>query len=151
MISLFGVYRCTVDVKGRVMMPSNFKKVISKKSKDGFMIKQSIFSKCLELFPTENWNEHTQNVLQLGKFRQENIELMRLFSAGINPVDTDSNFRVLIPKELMLFAGLKKDIVMAGLGTFIELWDKKAYDKFILENANRFTGLTEKLLGGKTE
>ncbi len=47
MDSLFGVYECSADAKGRVMLPVAFKKQLTKELADGFILKRSIF-RCSE-------------------------------------------------------------------------------------------------------
>ena len=53
MISVLGTYECKVDAKGRFMFPVQFKNQMGDKLKRGFVIKRSIFKKCLELFPVD--------------------------------------------------------------------------------------------------
>lgn len=148
MISLFGVHPCTIDAKGRIMMPAPLKKKLSHAMDKGFVIKQSIFSRSLDLFPLENWEEHTAEVMKLNSFDRENVELVRMFNYGVNPVECDSNARILIYRELLDFAGIKKDVVFAGAGKMIEVWDAKSYHRFIKENSSRFEKLVQKKLGG---
>ena len=65
MNSLFGVYECNADTKGRVMLPVAFKKQLSKELKAGFVMKRSIFSKSLELYPIATWNDMVKEVNKL--------------------------------------------------------------------------------------
>ena len=55
MDSLFGVYECNADAKGRIMLPVAFKKQLTKELKSGFVMKRSIFSKSIELYPMDTW------------------------------------------------------------------------------------------------
>lgn len=148
MISLFGVHPCTIDAKGRIMIPGQLQKKLGGALEKGFMIKQSIFSRSLDLFPIENWEEHTAEVIKLNSFNKENVELLRMFNYSVNPIECDSNSRILIYRELLEFAGIKKDVVLAGAGKMIEVWDAKAYHKFMKVNTPRFEKLVQKKLGG---
>ena len=51
MINIIGTHECKVDIKGRVMFPSSLKKQLQKVIGDGFVIKRSVFNKCLEIHP----------------------------------------------------------------------------------------------------
>ena len=148
MNSLFGVYECTADAKGRVMFPVAFKKQLAKELKGGFVMKRSIFSKSLELYPIATWNEMVKEVNNLKKFVKKNVEFIRMFNYGVVPVELDATGRLLISKDLMNFSGISKNVVMAAAGDRIEVWDKKAYEKFINEGTANFERLAEEVMGG---
>ena len=148
MNSLFGVYECNADAKGRVMLPVAFKKQLTKELKGGFVMKRSIFSKSLELYPMGTWNEMVKEVNKLNKFVKKNVEFIRMFNYGVVPVDLDASGRLLISKDMMSFAGMNKNIVMAAAGDRIEIWDKKGYEKFINSSTANFEKLAEDVMGG---
>jgi MraZ protein len=148
MDSLFGVYECTADAKGRVMFPVAFKKQLAKELKGGFVMKRSIFSKSLELYPMATWNEMVKEVNKLNKFVKKNVEFIRMFNYGVVPVELDASGRLLISKDLMTFSGISKDVMMAAAGDRIEIWDKKTYDKFIADSTDNFEKLAEEVMGG---
>ena len=56
MIDIIGTYECKVDVKGRVMFPVAIKKQLQQVLNDGFVIKRSVFNKCLEIHPMQEWS-----------------------------------------------------------------------------------------------
>jgi MraZ protein len=150
MNSLFGVYECNADAKGRVMLPVAFKKQLTKELKGGFVMKRSIFSKSLELYSMATWNEMVKEVNKLNKFVKKNVEFIRMFNYGVVPVDLDASGRLLISKDMMSFAGMTKNVVMAAAGDRIEVWDKKAYEKFIDNSTADFEKLAEDVMGGIT-
>lgn len=150
MNSLFGVYECSADAKGRVMLPVAFKKQLTSVLKAGFVMKRSIFSKSLELYPMATWNEMVKEVNKLNKFVKKNVEFIRLFNYGVVPVELDASGRLLISTDLMYFSGIKKNVVMAAAGDRIEIWDKRAYDKFVKEGSSNFEKLAEDVMGGIT-
>jgi MraZ protein len=150
MNSLFGVYECNADAKGRVMLPVAFKKQLTKELKGGFVMKRSIFSKSLELYPMGTWNDMVKEVNKLNKFVKKNVEFIRMFNYGVVPVELDASGRLLISKDMMAFAGMSKNIVMAAANDRIEIWDKKAYEKFIKDGTAHFEKLAEDVMGGIT-
>lgn len=147
-INLFGSYECTADAKGRVMLPSAVKTQLSAVMKKGFVIKQSIFSKSLELYPLSSWSQLSAQVNKLNKFVKKNVDFIRMFNFGVRAIELDSNARFLIPSDLLDFAGIKKDVVIVAQQDRMEIWDKKAYDKFIKENNARFEDLAQDVMGG---
>lgn len=143
------MYESTVDVKGRVILPLPYKKMLDKVLDDGFVIKQNIFRKSLELFPVNTWNVLAQDVGKLNTFLKSNQELITLFYYGVRNVELDSNGRFLIVKDHLTYAGIKKDIVLAGANDRIEIWDRRAYHKFIKDHSVNLEQLVEEKLGGK--
>ena len=150
MNSLFGVYERNADAKGRVMLPVAFKKQLTSVLKNGFVLKRSIFSKSLELYPMATWNEMVKEVNKLNKFIKKNVEFIRLFNYGVVPVELDSAGRLLISKDMMTFSSISKNVVMAAAGDRIEIWNKKLYEKFINEGTTNFEKLAEDVMGGIT-
>jgi len=148
MKSLFGVYECNADAKGRVMLPVAFKKQLAKELKAGFVMKRSIFSKSLELYPMATWEEMAREVNKLNKFVKKNVEFIRMFNYGVVPVDLDATGRLLISKDMMAFAGISKNVMMAAANDRVEIWDKKAYEKFIEDGTADFEKLAEDVMGG---
>ncbi len=128
MTHLTYTYECKVDSKGRVMLPGGLKKELTPVLNDGFVIKKSVFYQCLELYPRAEWDEEMTTVDKLNRFVKKNVDFIRRFMAGVKPVDLDNNGRLLIPKDLMGFANISKDIVMTSQINKIEIWDKASYD-----------------------
>ena len=151
MTNLFGVYECNADAKGRIMLPVAFKKQLEKQLgkalKEGFVIKQSIFSKSLELYPMSTWNELVKDVNKLNRFVKKNVEFIRMFNYGVKPVELDGNSRLLIPKDLMTFSSISKNVVMSAAVSMIEIWDKKLYEQSIKNSSSNFEKLAEEVMG----
>ncbi|MCC6385357.1 MAG: division/cell wall cluster transcriptional repressor MraZ [Bacteroidia bacterium] len=146
---LHGVHEATADAKGRFMLPGSFRKQLENVLDQGFIIKRSIFSKALELFPKSTWNAMADDLRHLNRYNREHMDYMRLFTSGMQGVEVDSVGRIQIPKELILYAGIKKDITCAAITDIIEIWDTRSYNKFIKEKSDSFEDMTERLLGKK--
>lgn len=147
MINLYEVHESTVDAKGRIMLPAAYKKQLDKVLRKGFIIKRSIFSKSLALYPMSTWNEMMREVNKLNRFVKKNVEFIRMFNYGVKSVALDNNNRFLVLKDLLDYAGIKKDIVMSSASDHIEIWDKKTYERFIKDNSEYFEKLTEEVMG----
>jgi len=127
---LIGTHECKADVKGRIMLPSSLKKQLSFVLQDGFVLKRAVFQNCLELYPITEWNELIENVNSLNRFKKKNNDFIRRFTAGVRLVELDSSGRFLIPKDLIDFANISKEIVISSSVNIIEIWDKSSYEKF---------------------
>ena len=144
---LTGTYDCKVDAKGRLMMPVTLKKQLAGTLSHGFVLRRSVFQKCLELYPMSEWQVLMQKINKLNKFKKKNNDFIRRFTAGVKMVDVDVNGRLLIPKDLTVFANISKNIVIASAINIIEIWDKDLYEQAIDDAALDFADLAEEVMG----
>ena len=147
MINLIGTYECKADVKARLMLPSAIKKQLSSVLEGGFVLKRSVFQPCLELYPMQEWNKMMQSINKLNRFKKKNNDFIRRFTAGVKVLDLDSSGRLLIPKDLCTFAGIKKEVVVASAIGILEIWDKNKYEKAIDDATGDFAELAEEVMG----
>ncbi len=146
-VNLIGTYECKADAKGRLMIPVAFKKQLSPVLQDGFVLKRAVFQPCLELYPMEEWNLLMQKMNKLNRFKKKNNDFIRRFTAGVKVVEIDASGRLLIPKDLISFAGIKKELVLSSAVNIIEIWDKDQYEKVIDDTAVDFADLAEEVMG----
>jgi MraZ protein len=146
-INFIGTYDCKADVKGRVMIPVTLKNQLAPVLNKGFVIKRSVFQPCLELYPMEEWNLLMQKMNKKNRFKKKNNDFIRRFSAGVKPLEIDGTGRLLIPKNLMAVAGIKKEVVLSSAINIIEIWDKDSYEKVLDETAENFAELAEEVMG----
>jgi MraZ protein len=149
MTNLIGTYECKVDSKGRIMLASSLKKQLTEVLQEGFVIKRSVFQPCIELYTIAEWNVLMQRINGLNRFVKKNNDFIRRFTAGVKIVELDSNDRLLIPKDLAVFAGITKDVVLSSAVNIIEIWDKDKYENAIDDAVIDFAGLAEEVMGDK--
>jgi MraZ protein len=145
--SIVGTYECKVDAKFRLLLPAPLKKQLSASLQDGFVLKRSVFQPCLELYPMQEWNLMMQKVNKLNKFVKKNNDFIRRFTAGVKIVEIDALGRLLIPKDLVTFAGISKDLVLSSAVNIVEIWDKDLYEKAIDDSVIDFADLAEDVMG----
>ncbi|MBR77771.1 MAG: division/cell wall cluster transcriptional repressor MraZ [Flavobacteriales bacterium] len=151
MIHIIGTYECKADVKGRIMLPTALKKQLQKIINDGFIIKRSVFNQCLEIHPMSEWNLVVSQVNQLNRFVKKNNDFIRSYMSGLKLVDIDKSGRLLIPKDLFVYAEIDKEIVLSSSVNMIELWDKKKYEKSVAKTLQNFSSLAEEVMGDHTK
>jgi MraZ protein len=144
-VHLIGTYECKVDAKGRLMVPAAIKKQLLPVLQEGFVLKRSVFESCLELYPMAQWNAVMKKVGGLNPFKRRNNEFIRKFTAGVKTVEVDANGRLLIPKDLIGFAGIEKEIVLSSNVNILEIWDKQKYENAI--DGDDFAELAEEVMG----
>lgn len=129
------------------MVPSALKKQLAPMLQEGFVLKRSVFQPCLELYPMQEWNVLMQKINGLNRFKKKNNDFIRRFTAGVKMVEVDTNGRLLIPKDLVGFAGISKEIVLSSAVNIVEIWDKDKYENTIGEASDDFAELAEEVMG----
>jgi MraZ protein len=147
LITIVGTYECKVDAKGRALLPAPLKKQLALSLQDGFVLKRSVFQPCLELYPMAEWDLMMSKINKLNRFVKKNNDFIRRFTAGVKVVEIDSLGRLLVPKDLVSFANLSKDVVFSSAVNIVEIWDKDLYEKSINGEDVDFADLAEEVMG----
>ncbi len=148
MALILGKEYCKVDTNGRFKFPIALKRQLE--TEDGrFVIRQSIYAECLELWTYASFRDEVEHLQKmLNPYRREDRELLRKLTDG-NVIELDSNDRLLIPPEQKGAVTGAKEVVLQSTGKFIELWDRKAYDR-MNSTTGDFAQRAEALLGQTT-
>lgn len=129
------------------MLPAPLKKQLHAGLEDGFVLKRSVFQPCLELYPMAEWNKMMQKINKLNRFVKKNNDFIRRFTAGVKVIEVDATGRLLIPKDLFVFAEMDKDLVLSSAVNIVEIWDKDKYEKSIDDSVVDFADLAEEVMG----
>ena len=129
------------------MFPSAFKGQLGSAAAEGFVIKRSIFRKCLELYPMAEWTRESERINKLNRFVKKNVDFIRKFMAGVKHVELDTTGRLLIPKDLIKYAGITKEIMLASVVNKIEVWDRAEYESAVDYDPDEFADLAEEVMG----
>lgn len=140
MSNFLGEYEVAIDAKGRMLLPSAFRKQLPESNGGNFVINRG-FEKCLTLYTTDVWNPIAKKINKMNDLVAGVRDFKRLFMNGATLLEMDSADRLLLPKQLLEYAGIKKDIVMAAQGNKVELWDKDTYYEYMRQNAMKFSTL----------
>ena len=147
MKNFIGTYECKIDDKGRIKLPASLTKQMEHFADEPFVIKRSVFQKCLEVYPMKPWERLMAKINSLNRFVKKNADFIRMFTAGVKTVELDNAGRLQISKDLTQFANLEKEIVITSAGELFEIWDKVSYEKVIAVSETDFAGLAEDVMG----
>ena len=120
-----GEYNHTIDDKQRMAIPVKFRDDLAK----GAVVTRGLDSS-LFLFPREEWDKLAEKLSSLPLGKSDSRAFARLMLAGAMDVKLDKQGRVVIPEYLRKYAGLGKNIVVAGLYNRLEIWDNEAWTKY---------------------
>ena len=143
MTHLIGQFECKADAKGRVNLPVALKQQLVPILEKGFVLKRSVFQTCLELYPKEAYDELMMKIVAKNQFSRNYDTFLRNFLAGSQEVSIEEHGRVQIPKPLISFAQIKKEVVLASAINRIEIWDKARYEAVLQEGQHVYADLAE--------
>jgi MraZ protein len=136
-----GEYSHSIDSKKRLAVPSKFRNELKRK-----MVVTRGLDKCLFVYPLRVWEELANKLGNLPVGESNTRSFIRLMLAGAVDVEVDGQGRVLIPDYLKEYAGLGKNVVIAGLFNRLEIWDEKRWQDY-KKNAEKNTDEIAEQLG----
>ncbi len=128
-ISITGEYPCKLDSKGRIKVPADLKKNLPAGSQDRYMLTMGA-NPCLALYPSKVWEVVEWNLRKHNPFDPEFEGFVRQFKGGGRAVTLDTADRLLIPKNLLEYAGLQKEIMIIPVNINYEIWDADRLRQF---------------------
>jgi MraZ protein len=146
MLNLLGEYDLRLDAKGRLVLPAGLKKQLGGELAKGFVINRDVFSPCLVLYPMVEWEQTQSMMRRLNRFVEKNLEFVRRFMNGATQVELDASGRMLLPKPLMMHAGIGKDVKLIGMMDRIEVWSMDKHAEMMREKVD-LTALSEDVMG----
>ena len=124
--SLFiGEYRHSLDVKGRIIVPSKFRDGLG----DKFVLTKGLDG-CLFAYSKEEWANFEEKIKTLPLTNKDARAFVRFFFAGAVECEIDKQGRTLIPPMLREHAGLNKDLVIIGVSNRVEIWSQEKWDNY---------------------
>lgn len=121
-----GEYEHTVDAKGRVIMPVKLREEIGEK----FIVTKGQEG-CLFAYSNDEWKNFEEKLKTLPSYTNKTVrDFIRYFLSGAVECELDKQGRFLIPANLRKHSMLEKDVVIIGVGTKIEIWDKTMWKRY---------------------
>ncbi len=140
-------YVCKLDAKGRLVLPSRIKAQLPEPEGEvqELVIRRG-FENCLIIYPMVEFKKVFSKISGLNEFVAEHRILQRNFLSGVVTVELDNNGRMLIPKNLLAYAQIDKDVMLVGTGSKVEVWNPTSYEKNLIQDTSELSKLAEKYL-----
>ena len=135
-----GEYKHVIDIKGRVAVPAKFRSKLT----SGAIITRGL-DRCLFVFDTREWEKLAGKLTALPIAQANSRAFVRLMLSGASDVDIDSQGRILVPDYLRKYAGIAKQVVIAGVYNRIEIWDGVAWNNYKTKTEAESDEIAEKL------
>ncbi|HET9598934.1 MAG TPA: division/cell wall cluster transcriptional repressor MraZ [Anaeromyxobacteraceae bacterium] len=124
----FGSFAHTIDAKGRTSLPAKFREALAAAGEPKIVLVQYPYWRAVQALPLSEWKRLEEKLMQASPHdRSAQATILKFFSSA-HEVDLDVHGRVLVPPNLRQWAGLSKDVVWAGMGRHVLLWDKATLD-----------------------
>ena len=128
-----GEYNHTMDAKGRLIVPARFREA----GGDKFIVTKGL-DKCLFVFTEDKWSSVVACISHMPLTSGNARKFSRFFIGSAGECEVDKQGRILIPASLRAYADLAKDVVLVGVGSRVEIWNKDAWD-----DASEYDGIEE--------
>ncbi len=142
-----GTFEHSLDAKHRLTVPARFREAFA----SGVVLAKSPEAKIgtprsIGLWPIDDYNEFaTAALARVNPISAQARELKRILYGNSLDTELDSVYRVMIPAEMLRFAGLDKEVVLSGSGECLEVFDRAAYAVYNEDVLSRFTEITASL------
>jgi len=134
-----GEYLHSIDNKGRLAVPYRFRKLL----KQGAVVAKGLIDKCLCIYPKEEWERLAGKLTTLPIADEKARAFSRLMFAGAVEVSFDRQGRILLPAYLREYAGLRNQVMIAGVYSRVEIWDKNAWESYKEKSEKESNAITK--------
>lgn len=118
----------SLDPKGRLMLPSEFRDVIVSSEPQGRAILTN-FDGCVVGYSLQEWERIEESFQRINMLNRQLRDFQRFFISGAMEVELDKQGRILIPQHLRTYGGLVREVALAGVGRKFEIWDLERFEE----------------------
>ncbi|MDH7605895.1 MAG: division/cell wall cluster transcriptional repressor MraZ [Melioribacter sp.] len=125
-----GSFKYSIDSKGRISIPFRFRKYINPEADGTFIMTRGLYRN-IDVYPLDFWkSEVLVRIDQLDDYIPEEATFKRMLFELSAEDKLDSQSRLLIPKNLLEFAGIDKEVFILGQNKKFELWNPNIYEEY---------------------
>ncbi|GAB6060590.1 division/cell wall cluster transcriptional repressor MraZ [Desulfonatronum parangueonense] len=118
----------SLDPKGRLMLPQEFRDVVLSAGQHGRVILTN-FDGCVVGYSLQEWEVIEESFQRINMLNRQLRDFQRFFISGAMELELDKQGRILIPPHLRTYAGLTREVVLAGVGRKFEIWDQERFEE----------------------
>ena len=135
----------TIDSKNRMSLPVAFRQELERRSDRPPILTNA--HQCLDLYPYEDWQAFEESIVGIAAVDPEAQAYARMLVSGATECPVDKQGRILVPPHLREYAGLEREVTVAGVGPKIELWDSARFDASLIQTQARFEDMAKSVAG----
>ncbi|OGX40316.1 MAG: cell division/cell wall cluster transcriptional repressor MraZ [Omnitrophica WOR_2 bacterium RIFCSPHIGHO2_02_FULL_68_15] len=141
----YGEFEHAIDRKGRLIVPAKFRQALKEHDVAALFLTRGLDG-CLFLFPESEWRLVESRFKQIPFTKAEGRKFNRMFFSGAVEVSVDGLGRILVPKSLKEFAGIKEDVVIVGISSRMEVWSRERWQAFYETSRQSFEEVAERVM-----
>ena len=138
---LLGTYTPKIDAKGRMALPAKFRSQLGQ----GLVMARGQ-ERCGFLLPFDEFRRIASQIQRVSVGNKAAREYLRVFLSGAVDQQPDKQGRVLVPQMLRDYANLGSDVVVIGVGTRAELWNKDTWESYLAEKEEGYSDIADDVL-----
>ncbi len=138
-----GTHTPRLDDKGRLFLPAKYREELSA----GLVLTKGQ-ERCLYVFPDTEFARITEALRAAPVTAKAVRDYSRVFFASASDEIPDKQGRITIPPGLRDYAGLQRDCAVIGANTRLEIWDAVAWEAYLAQQEDAFSGASEEVLPG---
>nr|WP_205832093.1 division/cell wall cluster transcriptional repressor MraZ [Bifidobacterium sp. DSM 109958] len=138
---LLGTYTPKIDAKGRMALPAKFRAQLG-----GGLVMARGQERCVYVLPIAEFRRVAAQIQRTSLGNKAAREYLRIFLSGATDEVPDKQGRVLVPQMLRDYAGLGDDIVVIGVGTRAEIWDRASWEEYLSAKEEAYSDIADDVL-----
>jgi MraZ protein len=140
-VAFRGTFDLTLDAKNRLTVPSKLRAFFA----DGVVLAAG-FEPCVGVWVPEDYDRWTQSMLAgRDPFSPAVRKLQRHFNSNALATELDGAGRVMVPRFLMEYAGLEREVSLVGTGPALELWERERWTSYNADVSSNVAGIAAAL------
>ena len=138
---LLGTYTPKIDDKGRVALPAKFRAQLG----SGFVMARGQ-ERCVYVLPMTEFQRMTTQIQRTSMSNKSARDYLRVFLSGAVDEEPDKQGRIVVPTMLRDYASLGNEIVVIGVGTRAEIWNKSAWEAYLADREQGYSDIADDVL-----
>lgn len=147
MANFLGEFECKLDSKARIALPAALRKQLPVEA-EGRLVVNRGFEQHLTLYPVTEWRRISTEIDRLNPFVRKHRDFARYFYRGATELELDGSGRLLLPRRLLDYAGIRDNVILLAYASRIECWEPTLYDNLLSDEPADFARLAEEIMGG---
>jgi MraZ protein len=139
---LTGAYSRAIDEKLRVAIPKHFRDCLAQSPRGRLFVAPGTDGS-LAIYSEETFARLAERLAQASPTAADVRAFSRLFFAGAQAVELDSQGRIRVPAELAQWAHLGKEAMLIGVQDHLELWERGSWQAYLAEKQSRYDEIAE--------
>jgi MraZ protein len=140
-----GSFTYSIDSKSRISIPAKLRKYVKPEANNTFIMTRGV-SKCIDIYPYDQWKELENKLIKLNPFNPKEAKFLRMFLQTANEDTLDPQSRLLIPQNLIEYAGIEREVFILGNVNKIEIWNPAVYQEYLDSQAETFEEIAPEVM-----